>query len=101
MKLSGGSLDSSFVKIVNSETAGAVKVGDGPLFNFDGAFGMDSKQEDVFEATTRPLVESLLAGINVTIFAYGYVWSRGDKKRSSCFIWSQPAQHPFFVVGCF
>lgn len=38
---------------------------------FDAAFGADSTQEEVYEKTTKPLVEAVLQGYNATVFAYG------------------------------
>eukprot|EP01031_Cornospumella_fuschlensis_P038122 gene38122-46319_t len=56
----------------------AVKVAYGPAgkkimknFTFDKVFGMYSRQEEVFEAVVRPIVDETLAGFNCTIFAYG------------------------------
>eukprot|EP00658_Telonema_sp_P-2_P083741 TRINITY_DN9147_c0_g1_i5.p1 TRINITY_DN9147_c0_g1~~TRINITY_DN9147_c0_g1_i5.p1 ORF type:complete len:698 (+),score=208.67 TRINITY_DN9147_c0_g1_i5:111-2204(+) len=40
-------------------------------FTFDGAYGPDSKQSDVYAETGFPIVESVLEGYNGTIFAYG------------------------------
>ncbi|WKY14725.1 hypothetical protein Q1695_000335 [Nippostrongylus brasiliensis] len=40
-------------------------------FSFDAAFGPNSSQEDIHEATTSPLVDSVVAGYNATVFAYG------------------------------
>ncbi|GMT07706.1 hypothetical protein PENTCL1PPCAC_29880 [Pristionchus entomophagus] len=40
-------------------------------FGFDAAFGPNSTQEDVHEATTAHLIESVVQGYNATIFAYG------------------------------
>ncbi len=56
----------------------SIKVAYGPFtkkiiksFTFDKVFGMYSRQEEVFEALVRPIVEETLAGFNCTIFAYG------------------------------
>lgn len=38
---------------------------------FDAAFGGDSTQEEVYNKTTKPLVESVLEGYNACVFAYG------------------------------
>merc|ERR1719507_2011520 len=38
---------------------------------FDTVFGADSSQEEVFEATTKHLVDNVLNGYNATVFAYG------------------------------
>lgn len=38
---------------------------------FDRVFGHEARQEDVFEATSQPLLKGLLDGYNATIFAYG------------------------------
>ncbi|XP_065829280.1 kinesin-like protein KIF3A isoform X2 [Oscarella lobularis] len=40
-------------------------------FTFDTVFGPDSKQMDVYNATARPIIDSVLEGYNGTIFAYG------------------------------
>jgi hypothetical protein len=39
-------------------------------FSFDGIFGMDEGQEEVYERI-RPLLEHALDGYNVCVFAYG------------------------------
>lgn len=41
------------------------------VFTFDSVYGWESKQSDVYDDAVRPLVESVLQGFNVTIFAYG------------------------------
>ena len=40
-------------------------------FAFDNVFGESSTQREVFEATTRKVLPSVLEGINCSIFAYG------------------------------
>lgn len=40
-------------------------------FVFDKLFDSDTSQEDVYSATTRPLLNSILDGFNATVFAYG------------------------------
>ena len=40
-------------------------------YQFDSAFGGDSKQLAIYEASTQPLIPKLLRGINCTVFAYG------------------------------
>lgn len=44
-------------------------------FPFDGVFGPDATQEDVFSATVRPLLAAVLEGVNCTLFAYGQTGS--------------------------
>eukprot|EP01038_Epipyxis_sp_PR26KG_P006997 gene6997-9562_t len=65
------------VVVCDSESK-SVKVSYGPTgkklvksFNFDKVFGMYSRQEEVFDAMVKPIVEESLAGFNCTIFAYG------------------------------
>ncbi|KAG8013184.1 Kinesin-like protein KIF3C, partial [Nibea albiflora] len=41
------------------------------VFTFDSVYGWESKQSDIYDDAVRPLVESVLQGFNVTIFAYG------------------------------
>ena len=40
-------------------------------FAFDNVFGESSTQREIFEATTRKVVPSVLDGVNCSIFAYG------------------------------
>lgn len=40
-------------------------------FTFDGVYDASSKQRDLYDESVRPLVDSVLAGFNGTIFAYG------------------------------
>lgn len=40
-------------------------------FGFDRVFDENATQEDVYEATTKSLLDSVLDGYNATVFAYG------------------------------
>lgn len=40
-------------------------------FIFDKVFGNESRQQDIYEGTSKPLLRNLLDGFNATIFAYG------------------------------
>ncbi|KAH8982384.1 kinesin-domain-containing protein [Lactarius akahatsu] len=40
-------------------------------FMFDRVFRPDSSQQEVYDATARPLLQRLLDGFNTTVFAYG------------------------------
>lgn len=40
-------------------------------FTFDAVYDWNSKQQDLYDETIRPLVSSVLDGFNGTIFAYG------------------------------
>ncbi|EGB03166.1 hypothetical protein AURANDRAFT_2300, partial [Aureococcus anophagefferens] len=40
-------------------------------FKFDHVYDEESSQEELYESTARPIVESCLEGYNATIFAYG------------------------------
>lgn len=40
-------------------------------FAFDRVFDETSSQQEVFETTTRPILEGLLDGVNCSVFAYG------------------------------
>lgn len=42
-------------------------------FKYDSVFGADSRQEDIFDESTRPLLDSFMNGFNCTILAYGQV----------------------------
>lgn len=41
------------------------------LYIFDRVFDQDAQQIDVFEGTTKKLLDGLLDGFNATVFAYG------------------------------
>uniref|UniRef100_A0A914UIK8 Kinesin-like protein n=1 Tax=Plectus sambesii TaxID=2011161 RepID=A0A914UIK8_9BILA len=48
------------------------EVGDPPKsFTFDAIYDWNSRQQDLYDETFRELVDSVLAGFNGTIFAYG------------------------------
>lgn len=40
-------------------------------FAFDRVFDGEATQEDVFEHTTKPIIDGLLEGFNASVFAYG------------------------------
>lgn len=40
-------------------------------FAFDRVFDENTTQQDVYEATTKGLLDSVLEGYNATVFAYG------------------------------
>ncbi|XP_026197912.1 kinesin-like protein KIF3C isoform X2 [Anabas testudineus] len=40
-------------------------------FTFDAVYDAKSKQRDLYDESVRPLIDSVLAGFNGTIFAYG------------------------------
>ncbi|XP_067337208.1 kinesin-like protein KIF3C isoform X2 [Channa argus] len=40
-------------------------------FTFDAVYDPNSKQRDLYDESVRPLIDSVLAGFNGTIFAYG------------------------------
>jgi len=40
-------------------------------FIFDRVFDRDATQQDVHEATSKPLLTNVLDGFNATVFAYG------------------------------
>ncbi|XP_054910228.1 kinesin-like protein KIF3C isoform X1 [Poeciliopsis prolifica] len=40
-------------------------------FTFDAVYDSSSKQRDLYDESVRPLIDSVLAGFNGTIFAYG------------------------------
>ena len=42
---------------------------------FNGVFGMESKQEDVFEKVAKDVIDNAFEGFNGTIFAYGQTGS--------------------------
>ncbi|KAH0575203.1 Kinesin-like protein [Spironucleus salmonicida] len=59
-------------------------------FTFDGVFGIESKNIDIFLESFRPVIHSLMEGFNACIFAYGQTGSgktytmAGDKNQPGC-----------------
>ena len=41
------------------------------IFTYDAVYGIESTQQQVYDETGFPLVESVIGGYNGTIFAYG------------------------------
>lgn len=41
------------------------------IYNFDGVFGPEQSQKDVYDEVAAPIVEEALKGYNCTIFCYG------------------------------
>ena len=46
-------------------------IGKDRVFTYDKCFGMDSRQEQVFEDCVKNLVLGCFVGFNATILAYG------------------------------
>lgn len=53
---------------INCKVAGTEKPYD---FTFDKVFGPGIPQKDIFEVVANPVIESVMAGYNGTIFCYG------------------------------
>ncbi|TGZ59996.1 hypothetical protein CRM22_008782 [Opisthorchis felineus] len=71
-----------------------VKVSKGlKVFQFDRVFGSNATQEDLFEETTN-LVQSVIDGYNVCIFAYGETGS------GKTYTLAGDRQHPGLVFHC-
>ena len=62
--------DTQFHKFSRSAVSGGKRVKD-QTFGFDRVFDENTTQGDVYEATTRGLLDSVLDGYNATVFAYG------------------------------
>jgi hypothetical protein len=50
-------------------------------FQFDKIFWQHASQEEVFEDIAKPLCESVLAGYNASIFAYGQTGKQEGSSR--------------------
>lgn len=46
-------------------------------FMFDKVFNHEARQEDVYQATSQPLLKGLFDGYNATVFAYGVRYPGG------------------------
>jgi hypothetical protein len=60
-------------------------------FTFDGTYGTDSIQSDIYKKTAASIIESVLEGFNGTLFAYGQVRESGVEwsgtERSGAFLY--------------
>ena len=54
-------------------------------FAFDAVYGPDSTNEQVYEGTTKDLVETIFNGFNCSVFAYGATGA-GEISNNSCFV---------------
>mmetsp|Transcript_20257 Transcript_20257/g.44229 ORF Transcript_20257/g.44229 Transcript_20257/m.44229 type:complete len:701 (+) Transcript_20257:74-2176(+) len=63
------------VQLVNPTTLKVAAPKGDQTFLFEKAYGPGSSQDEVFQTTARPIVDSVLEGYNGTIFAYGQTGS--------------------------
>ncbi|USP76240.1 hypothetical protein yc1106_03514 [Curvularia clavata] len=63
--------DSAIHRFGRSTTGPQGKRAKDQTFAFDRVFDDTTSQSDVYEATTKPLLDSVLEGYNATVFAYG------------------------------
>ncbi|KDN48149.1 hypothetical protein RSAG8_03165, partial [Rhizoctonia solani AG-8 WAC10335] len=56
------------------------------LYIFDRVFDQDAQQIDVFEGTTKKLLDGILDGFNATVFAYGEIESEQIVQVSVTFL---------------
>ncbi|KAJ3118361.1 kinesin-like protein Klp5 [Phlyctochytrium bullatum] len=54
-------------------------------YAFDRVFSEEATQQDVFEATTKPLIDDVLRGYNATLFAYGATGCGTEKEPGVIF----------------
>jgi len=40
-------------------------------FTFDGAYGEESTQIEIFDESVKPMIDFVMKGYNSTVFAYG------------------------------
>ncbi|XP_059897573.1 kinesin-like protein KIF3C [Gadus macrocephalus] len=59
-------------------------------FTFDAVYDGNSKQRDLYDESVRPLIDSVLAGFNGTIFAYGQTGT--GKTHTMQGAWMDPDQ---------
>lgn len=53
-------------------------------FTFDHTFGPGASQQQVYDATARELVDSVLAGFNATLFAFGQTGTGKTHTMEGC-----------------
>ncbi|KAK4034330.1 P-loop containing nucleoside triphosphate hydrolase protein [Parachaetomium inaequale] len=83
--------DNPVQKFTRSVVPGAGKKVKDQVFAFDRIFDQTSSQSDVYEGTTKGLLDSILDGYNATVFAYG---ATGCGKTHTI---TGTAQHPGII----
>lgn len=68
-------IEDSRVCVTVDHTEKTITMGKDRTFTFDQVYGIDSKQEEIFEGCTKELVLSVFAGYNATVLAYGQTGS--------------------------
>lgn len=53
-------------------------------FTYDQVYDVNSQQLEIFSITAKPIVESVMAGYNGTIFAYGQTGTGGVGNDNHC-----------------
>ena len=92
--------EGSHICVSNTTTDVILDASKKEKFNFDHVFGPETNQEDVFERVGLPLVDTVLSGINCTLFAYGqseftyhHASMRGSTALSRLVVAAPNAQH--------
>lgn len=67
------------IRVQNPKASGADAE---KVFTYDQVYGTDSEQLEVFSVTAKPIVDSVMAGYNGTIFAYGQTGT-GESRRQA------------------
>ena len=67
-------------EVTISSVEGSAHGGGPRVFTFDQTYGEESTQREVYDTTAAPIVESVLAGFNGTIFACEFCPSPGMRK---------------------
>jgi kinesin family protein 11 len=63
--------DAQIVDIMNDMVSVRGHDDSARTYTFDGAFGPQATQQDVYSQVLEPIVEDTLLGFNCTVFAYG------------------------------
>lgn len=70
---------------IASKVRGARKIGHRAAkdqkYAFDCVFDTDATQEEVYQKTARPQIDSVLNGYNATVFAYGATGRHSEEER--------------------
>lgn len=82
-----------FFSCINVSGSTTAVLGGERSFAFDYAFGPDTSQATVYDSSVRPLIESALSGINVSVLAYGATLLRSLQLHIMLRIAQDPTKH--------
>eukprot|EP00750_Incisomonas_marina_P000358 INCI10268.1.p1 GENE.INCI10268.1~~INCI10268.1.p1 ORF type:complete len:727 (-),score=136.20 INCI10268.1:472-2652(-) len=77
--------DAVVVQTVDSQRIGIANKQSSTTFDFDGVFGCEASQEEVYNQCVRPYVDEILQGFSCVVFAYGQTGTGKTHTMQGCY----------------